>query len=187
MISNVERIRSLDLSENQIKKVPQNIIPSSVESISLARNPFDCECNTIHNLKTLMTGRKILEDGFLITLNCSKREINARVNRENNPYQNFKYLEYHKAYDHLTIHEANEEFCLNYQSLKGRVSKIDLKSEKIFAGNTLSIVLLCISLSTFGIIMAMTIKYRGLIFIRIKQCWRNCSLSNSSKNDYEEY
>ena len=187
MLSSSDRAQKLDVSENEILHMKSTVIPSSVESVSLARNPFSCECETILNLKYLMEESRILEDGFLITLNCSKHERYEKTIKEMNSHQYVKYGVYHENYDYLTIQEADEMFCLNYEPVKEKVSMINLKSGTIFSANTINMAIILASLCAIGLITGVIFHYKGSIISNIKQCWRKCNITNSPKNVYEEY
>ena len=187
ILLNKDKIEKLDLSENEIQTIGPNLIPSFVKSVWLARNSLACDCETIQNLKQLMDVKRVLEDGFLITLNCSKQDLNGKRARELTSHQNNKYFEYYDSYEYLSIHEADEEFCLTYRSGKEEMSKIEITAGTVFKMYGMYIALIVTLASTVGLILGLILKYGRPLLCMMKQCWRKCNLTKSSKNEYEEY
>ena len=159
ILSNADKIEKLDVSENAIQTIRPNLMPLSLKSVWLARNSFACNCGTIYNLKQLMDTRRVLEDGFLITLNCSKQESYEKRDRQIEAHQSSRYFEYHDSYDYLSIHEADEEFCLNNQPVQEEISKIDIKTGTIYIVYGMYIAIVGTSVSIIGLILGLTLKY----------------------------
>ena len=128
MMSKLRNVEKLDFSQNNIRKIQEQDIPTSVKSLRLARNPFECNCNVVYNLKQLMYARKCLDDGFLVSLNCSNMEGIQNHQDKSSFLPAIEYGTHTNENFDLPISEADEYFCKDYTSPHKATSTMDVIS-----------------------------------------------------------
>ena len=140
ILSKLKNVEKLDFSQNNIQKIQEVDIPTSVKSLRLAKNPFECNCNVVYNLKQLMYARRCLDDGFIVSLNCSNMEDIQNNQNKGSFLPAIEYGTHANENFDLPISEAIDHFCKDYTPPRKATSTMDAISP-----NFMNIIRICIN------------------------------------------